>query len=500
MFHSVYPKDLSTSHDDENVDTEIVRVASLSAAFGISDSESGRMIATRSLQSPLVTSKLPTGTMSSPFHAATHPFPQAPTTMSVKDTGSTKIIHGFYRYTDIWFEWNQVLKHKEDAYALKAILNHDALVHPDHPLRLEGKQGIELTLGTFENGETRLLFSSAQVEYIRYWLHTIGLTKELIPLPYSDCLLTSSRLRTHSPFVFKTGGDLRNALKIINKNNRKLKGTDSNLDARRLMFERVRSLWSEQRGTWCAVDFEAWDRDHRVITEFGWSAVSWNDGEPVEDMGHLIVAEHQTYTNHYIPENRRFYLHGQSEAVTLKQLRERIHNMIQSMRKPGPLFLVFHDNHEDLKYLRSPEIEAPLKELSFFLPKSCAEAEASDTNEIYVVDTSDLFAALEGGDSRGQKRSLERVCRLLQVKSEFTQRLHNAGNDARCTYLALKEMADGDPLDMQRMARWPQHTSTNSSLRAKFSKADEDNDALPSDDDCDDLNELTAGPHDPRMG
>ncbi|KAH9179697.1 hypothetical protein EDB89DRAFT_2110991 [Lactarius sanguifluus] len=317
--------------------------------------------------------------------------------MTIKETSFTKVIHGFYRYTDIW---NKVLKYKEDGYALKAIIAHDALVHPDHPLRLEGKQGIELSIGTLENGEARLLFSSAAVRKPQ----------------------------------------------MIDKNNRKLKGSDSNLNARRLMFERIRSLWSEQRGAWCAVDFEAWDLDHRVITEFGWSM---------------------------------FYHYGQSEDVTLKQLRERIHNMIQSTRKPGPLFLVFHDNHEDLKYLRSPEIEAPLEDLSFFLPESCAEAEASDTNKIYVIDTSELFAALEG-DSGGQKRSLERVCRLLQIKSEFTQHLHNAGNDARCTHLVLKEMASGDPLDMQRTARWPLHTSTNGGLRVRFSKEDEDSDAMPS--------------------
>ena len=58
-------------------------------------------------------------------------------------------------------------------------------------------------------------------------------------------------------------------------------------------------------------------------------------------------------------------------------------------------------------------------------------------------------------------------------------------------------MAGGDPLDMQRTARWPQHTSTNSGLRVKFSKEDEDSDAMPSDDDDD---ELTAGPYDPRTG
>lgn len=106
---------------------------------------------------------------------------------------------------------------------------------------------------------------------------------------------------------------------MIDKNNRKLKGTDSNLNSRRLMFERVRSLWNEQRGVWCAVDFEAWDMDHRVITEFGWSTLRWVGGEPVQDMGHLIVGKHRGYTNHYVPENRRVgrSAHYHPELLTL---------------------------------------------------------------------------------------------------------------------------------------------------------------------------------------
>src|SRR6266576_6226447 len=149
-------------------------------------------------------------------------------------------------------------------------------------------------------------------------------------------------------------------------------------------------------------------------------------------MGHLIVAKHRRYTNHFVPERRRvslsvipssssssssrlanvgcqFYDFGQSEDVTMKELKERIHNMIHSMATPGPLFLVFHDNSQDIKYLRSPEIDAPLDGLSFFLPESCTEAETSDTPKVYVVDTSELFAALEG-DSGGQKLSLDRGC------------------------------------------------------------------------------------------
>ena len=59
-------------------------------------------------------------------------------------------------------------------------------------------------------------------------------------------------------------------------------------------------------------------------------------------------------------------------------------------------------------------------------------------------------------------------------------------------------MASGDPLDMQRVSRWPKHTSNHTGLRVQFSKEDEDSDALPSDDDDDEL--ITAGPYDPKTG
>jgi hypothetical protein len=51
---------------------------------------------------------------------------------------------------------------------------------------------------------------------------------------------------------------------------------------------------------------------------------------------------------------------------------------------------------------------------------------------------------------------------------------------------------------MQRVARWPQHTSSSAGLRVRFSKEDEDSDALPSDDDDDEL--ITAGPYDHKTG
>jgi len=45
------------------------------------------------------------------------------------------------------------------------------------------------------------------------------------------------------------------------------------------------------------------------------------------------------------------------------------------------------------------------------------------------------------------------MCALLQIPD--LERFHNAGNDAHYTLLALKSMASGDPLDKQRLKRWP---------------------------------------------
>lgn len=108
------------------------------------------------------------------------------------------------------------------------------------------------------------------------------------------------------------------------------------------------------------------------------------------------------------------------------------------MAQYGPVFLVFHDNSQDIKcdfyddfpplrltglrYLKSPAVEAPLDGMSYILPDTVPQ------KGIFVVDTSDLFSALEGdGSSNRNRRSLEQVCRHLSIPTDY---LHNAGNDA----------------------------------------------------------------------
>lgn len=41
---------------------------------------------------------------------------------------------------------------------------------------------------------------------VRYWLHAMQLTEAIIPLPYSECLLTSAEFSNVSPVTYKDGG------------------------------------------------------------------------------------------------------------------------------------------------------------------------------------------------------------------------------------------------------------------------------------------------------
>ncbi|KAJ3512539.1 hypothetical protein NLJ89_g3465 [Agrocybe chaxingu] len=370
------------------------------------------------------------------------------------------VVTGYYRYTDIWFEWSKVLP-DEDAQVLKAILAHDCIVDHEHPLHIEGIKGVQLYMGTFETGEARLLFSSKQVDYIRYWLHAMQLTKEMIPLPYSDCMLTEANLRTVSPVVYESGSALHDALKLIEKNNRRLKGSNPRLTSRRHLFERVRAFWAQKKGVWCAVDFEAWERDHTVLTEFGWSLTYWKDGSQVQKDGHLIVEEAKKYMNGtYVKDHRYRYDFGDSECVKKSVFKERIHQLFARLSELGYIFLVFHDNRHDIRDLQ--KLEVNLDGLTYLPPDSIPE------KGIFVLDTADLIGALLGvGDNRG----LEKTCRLLQITTQY---LHNAGNDAHYTLQAMQAMASGDPVDIQREKRWPNQISKGLGVNLKPWQEDSD--------------------------
>ena len=81
----------------------------------------------------------------------------------------------------------------------------------------------------------------------------------------------------------------------IEKNNKRIRKGASlsiTLEARRVAFEKVRTLWNEKKGVWLAIDLEAWEYEHDLITELGLSAIRWEDGkEIIEDRHYMISAD-----------------------------------------------------------------------------------------------------------------------------------------------------------------------------------------------------------------
>ncbi|KAL5508312.1 hypothetical protein ACEPAH_5931 [Sanghuangporus vaninii] len=368
------------------------------------------------------------------------------------------ILIGFYRYTDILFEYHKTIKDPADVSAFKAFVSASAMGDPAHPLRAGNGKGIELYIGTFPAGQQRLMFSSAQIEYARYWLHAMGLTKALLPLPSSDSLITKSVLKHCSSAYYKTADEVKYALRNLEKNNRKLKGTDSALTFFRTNFEKVREFYTSKKPTWLAVDIEAWEMDHTVVTECGWSYVRWDGNAEITDRDHYIVKENMIYTNgKYVANVRDNYKFGESKVLNKGAFKKAFHDMVVNFQHLGPLFLIFHDSSQDVSYLRGPYFDAPLDGLAFVLPDKLPE------KGTFAVDTTELFGALEG--DAGEKRSLASICRLLKIEAEH---FHNAGNDAHYTLLALKSMASGNQIDVQREERWPGQTEASALLGSSF--------------------------------
>ncbi|KAJ7638906.1 hypothetical protein FB45DRAFT_904230 [Roridomyces roridus] len=355
---------------------------------------------------------------------------------------------GFYRTSDILYQYHPSLRNSRDAIQLQKILCSDALLNPNHPLAAQGpnEKGIQAYIGTFQDGQARLLFSSAQVEYLRYWLHAMRLTPSLIPLPFSDCMFLTEDVSNAEPVVFGSAGELVAASKKLGRMNQYLLENPL-LVGRRLMFERVRKLWGAKQGVWCALQIDAWEVDHTAISDVGWSLVRWEpeSGKEVSQRAHLVVKENQEYRKTLLQEDRK------SEMVTKGTLKRRVTDLFSELRRHGgPVFLLSNDVKGDIHYLRSKAFQVPLEDYKPNMLDSAAG--------VYMIDVTELFDALTGA-ADADRSTLLRLCNHLRIN--LNEGARNAGIDAEASLQALRSMASGPSLDQQRSLRWPDQTEVH---------------------------------------
>ncbi|KAG8891747.1 hypothetical protein FRB99_003386, partial [Tulasnella sp. 403] len=367
---------------------------------------------------------------------------------------------GYYRYTDIMFEWYKSTP-EASVEQLKAFLYPGCLVAPENPLSSPGG-GIELYLGTLKaTNEIRLLFTSKQIEYTRYWLYEMEITPDKVPIPGVGYILTEDKFKSLTPTLYKTGTDLKRALKDLTKANKRLKDVDTEIQGMRDLFESARKLYQSvelrKTATWCAIDIEQWERDHAIITEIGYSAISWTSSPPTETPSkdppqHDQLQEHRerehwivknSYRNGtFVPDNRDWYHYGTSTHLTRKELQQRLLDLLSSFSARGPLFLIFHDHRGDLDTLAALGVDT--KDYIYRIP------EKDPPRGVFCIDTRRVFGALEG---HKEPKSLSKICRILGLTG--FEHYHNAGNDAEYTLRAFESMAGGTQIDTQREMRWP---------------------------------------------
>ncbi|KAI5474903.1 ribonuclease H-like domain containing protein [Pseudohyphozyma bogoriensis] len=195
-------------------------------------------------------------------------------------------------------------------------------------------------------------------------------------------------------------------------------------------LRRVKERFARRKGKWIAIDVETWEHDHGVITEVGWSFLSWDsDGQRVR-------------------KDRHHYSFGTSSITSEAKLSDKLLAMLKPTATT-PVYLIFHDPRSDLVALDL--LGLPTSSYTRSLPPIASPYIV--TNEkptVTILDTQTLFSGLL---REKRKYRLELVCEKLGIKvGEEAQGdlkgagWHNAGNDARFTLEVFLKMMESEPV------------------------------------------------------
>jgi len=216
----------------------------------------------------------------------------------------------------------------------------------------------------------------------------------------------------------------------------------------------IRELWESKERTFLTIDFEWSERNQSSCLEWGYAAARcghldgngiWPpDPEPNYRRGHYIVTEYvDKIHNKHRPNFPWAYAFGDSQQVSKAKLPQILQAVITSMcspdieTMPNILVLVGHGIGNDLHMMEHMKIKIP--------------------HNVLVIDTAVYERVLfnsgtrgpmkdPSGQPRAQGSTLSLTNLLLSLGVDIQCQMHNSGNDAFMTLLALQLLMD------------PQHT------------------------------------------
>ncbi|EPX70820.1 uncharacterized protein SOCG_04137 [Schizosaccharomyces octosporus yFS286] len=178
----------------------------------------------------------------------------------------------------------------------------------------------------------------------------------------------------------------------------------------KMAFETI----ADDNWNFMVVDFEAYERDQKVITEAG---ITTRIGGQWQS-SHIRIANYSHLRNgKYVPDEVDNFRFGQSVFLTKAVLREKLSGMLQIPN----LILVAHGFTNELKYLRLLGITIP--------------------PEVRMLDTQNVFSYFKASKPSSNLSDVYVSLRaMLKVLNIHPFCLHNAGNDSKYTSDALQLM------------------------------------------------------------
>ncbi|WBW74371.1 SPAC2C4.08-like, conserved protein [Schizosaccharomyces osmophilus] len=178
----------------------------------------------------------------------------------------------------------------------------------------------------------------------------------------------------------------------------------------KLAFETI----ADKRWNFMVVDFEAYERDHRIITEAG---ITTRVSDQWQSFHYRLTNHSHLRNGKYVPDEVDNFRFGQSLFLTKAVLREKLNEILQI----PSIILVAHGIPNELRYLQLLGVTIPSK--------------------VITLDTQNIFSYFEasklGLNLSEMYVGLRNMLKMLNIPPFC---LHNAGNDSKYTSDALQLM------------------------------------------------------------
>lgn len=211
--------------------------------------------------------------------------------------------------------------------------------------------------------------------------------------------------------VIDSKNKLNRATQQVKKANKRLERLQRAHDD----WRNAADLVQRKQYVFVGLDIEAWEQDHRVILEVGWTLYD-SCADRYMDQHYLISSYRHLKNGLYVDDQKLRFLYGTSVWCSLPQALDELYKDLEwCVRRDGGFVLVGHDLEGDLQYLRRAKFKWPG-------PGQQDVEDVKDSAAVAVLDTEVMYGAY-----RGDLHNPPSLGRTLTAFGIEHWCLHNAG-------------------------------------------------------------------------